>query len=108
MCMGIIPTIGPFLLPRLHNGHDNFAATSLHTLIPMVTNGLGITLLPRLALAAGIGEGIGLAIRRLSDAPAERVLGLAWRPNSPRSPDVRALASHLTETCRAMLMDKNR
>jgi DNA-binding transcriptional LysR family regulator len=38
---------------RLHaSGPDGFAATSLHTLAQMVASGLGVTLLPRLGLAA--------------------------------------------------------
>ena len=36
-----------------------FAATSLHTLVQMVAGGLGVTLLPRLAIAAGVTAGTG-------------------------------------------------
>jgi LysR family transcriptional regulator, hydrogen peroxide-inducible genes activator len=80
-----------------------FAATSLHTLVQMVAGGLGVTLLPRLAVAAGIVEGTGLALRPLAGAGAWRTLGLAWRPNAPRAADYRALAPHLAETCRDLL-----
>ncbi|MGE0221981.1 MAG: hydrogen peroxide-inducible genes activator [Acetobacteraceae bacterium] len=79
---------------------DGFAATSLHTLVQMVAGGLGITLLPRLAVAAGIIEGTGLILRPLAGAGAWRTLGLAWRPNAPRASDYRALGPHLAETCR--------
>lgn len=79
---------------------DGFAATSLHTLVQMVAGGLGVTLLPRLAVAAGIAEGTGLILRPLAGASAWRTLGLAWRPNAPRASDYRALAPHLAETCR--------
>jgi LysR family transcriptional regulator, hydrogen peroxide-inducible genes activator len=82
---------------------DGFAATSLHTLVQMVAGGLGVTLLPRLAVAAGIVEGTGLALRPLAGAGAWRTLGLAWRPNAPRAADYRALAPHLAETCRDVL-----
>ena len=85
---------------------DGFAATSLHTLVQMVAGGLGITLLPRVAVAAGIVEGTGLVLRPLGGASAWRTLGLAWRPNAPRAADYRALAPHLAETCRlAMASD---
>ncbi len=79
---------------------DGFAATSLHTLVQMVAGGLGVTLLPRLAVAAGIADGTGLVLRPLAGAGAWRTLGLAWRPNAPRAADYRALAGHLVDACR--------
>jgi len=85
------------------DSQDNFAATSLHTLVQMVAGGLGVTLLPRLAVAAGIVDGTGLTLRPLAEAGAWRTLGLAWRPNAPRAADYRALAPHLAETCRDVL-----
>jgi LysR family hydrogen peroxide-inducible transcriptional activator len=91
------------LLAGDRGDHDGFAATSLHTLVQMVASGLGITLLPQLAVAAGITEGTGLVLRPLAGSGAWRTLGLAWRPNAPRAADYRALGSHLVETCRAAL-----
>jgi LysR family transcriptional regulator, hydrogen peroxide-inducible genes activator len=79
---------------------DGYAATSLHTLVQMVAGGLGVTLLPRLAVAAGVTEGTDLILRPLAAAGAWRTLGLAWRPNAPKAADYRALAPHLAETCR--------
>jgi LysR family hydrogen peroxide-inducible transcriptional activator len=79
---------------------DGFAATSLHTLVQMVAGGLGVTLLPRVAIDAGITNGTGLVLRPLAGSGAWRTLGLAWRPNAPRAADYRALAPHLAETCR--------
>ena len=66
----------------------------------MVAGGLGVTLLPRLAVAAGITDGTGLVLRPLAGAGAWRTLGLAWRPNAPRAADYRALAPLLAETLR--------
>ncbi len=91
------------LLAGERGDQDSFAATSLHTLVQMVAGGLGITLLPRLAIAAGITEGTGLVLRPVAGAGAWRTLGLAWRPNAPRAADYRALGSHLVETCRDAL-----
>jgi LysR family hydrogen peroxide-inducible transcriptional activator len=91
------------LLAGDRGDQDGFAATSLHTLVQMVASGLGVTLLPKLAVAAGITEGTNLVLRPLAGAGAWRTLGLAWRPNAPRSADYRALASHLVETCRDAL-----
>ncbi len=82
---------------------DGFAATSLHTLVQMVASGLGVTLLPKLAVAAGITAGTEIVLRPLAGAGAWRTLGLAWRPNAPRAADYRALGTHLVETCRETL-----
>jgi LysR family hydrogen peroxide-inducible transcriptional activator len=92
------------LLTGDRNDHDGFAATSLFTLVQMVAGGLGITLLPQLAVAAGITEGTGLVLRPLAGAGAWRTLGLAWRPNAPRASDYRALGSQLVDTCRDALL----
>src|SRR5258707_923978 len=40
------------LLAGERGEEDGFAATSLHTLVQMVAGGLGVTLLPKLAVAA--------------------------------------------------------
>ena len=73
-------------------GIEDFAATSLHTLVQMVAGGLGITLLPRLAVDAGIAAGTAIALRPLASRDAFRTLGLTWRPNAPRAADFRRLA----------------
>ncbi|HST74805.1 MAG TPA: hydrogen peroxide-inducible genes activator [Acetobacteraceae bacterium] len=80
-------------------GQDGFAATSLHTLVQMVAGGLGVTLLPRLALEAGIIAGTGIVLRPLAGAGAWRTLALAWRPNAPRVEDYRALGAVLRRSC---------
>jgi LysR family hydrogen peroxide-inducible transcriptional activator len=76
---------------------DGFAATSLHTLVQMVAGGLGVTLLPRLAVSAGIAEGTGIILRPLAGEGAGRVLGLAWRPNAARAAEYRSLAPALAQ-----------
>jgi LysR family hydrogen peroxide-inducible transcriptional activator len=81
-------------------GQDGFAATSLHTLVQMVAGGLGVTLLPRIAVDAGVTEGTSLITRPVAASGAWRTIGLAWRPNAPRAADYRALAPHISETCR--------
>lgn len=91
------------LLAGDREGQDAFAATSLHTLVQMVAGGLGVTLLPRLAVNTGITEGTGVVLRPLSAAGAWRTLGLAWRPNAPRESEYRALVPLLAETCRDAL-----
>lgn len=68
--------------------------TSLHTLVQMVANRLGQTLLPRLAIDAGILDGAGVEARPLADAPA-RTIALAWRPRSTRAAEYELLGESL-------------
>lgn len=75
-----------------HADPDGFAATSLFTLAQMVAGGLGVTLLPRVAVDAGIAAGTGITLRPLAAESAWRTLGLLWRANSPRAGDFRAVA----------------
>jgi LysR family hydrogen peroxide-inducible transcriptional activator len=70
---------------------EEFAATSLHTLVHMAASGLGVTLLPRLAVAGGVLAGTGLVTRPLEGGMSRRI-GLAWRARSPRAEEFRALA----------------
>jgi LysR family hydrogen peroxide-inducible transcriptional activator len=82
---------------------DSFAATSLHTLVQMVASGLGVTLLPRLAICAGVAAGTELVLRPLAGGGAQRTLGLAWRPKAPRAAEYRALGGKLAQVCAALL-----
>lgn len=91
------------LLAGDREGQDGFAATSLHTLVQMVAGGLGVTLLPRIAVNAGVTDGTDVILRPLAAAGAWRTLGLAWRPNAPRASEYRALVPLLSETCRDAL-----
>ena len=69
--------------------------TSLHTLIQMVDNGLGTTLVPEMAVAAGILEGTRVVARQLdADHPSRRI-ALVWRKGSPREKEFRMLADAL-------------
>lgn len=68
-----------------------FAATSLSSLVQMVAGGLGVTLLPRLAMEGGVAAGVGVTLRPFGGAFGRRV-GLAWRAGSPRAAAFQALA----------------
>ncbi|MFC2970213.1 hydrogen peroxide-inducible genes activator [Acidimangrovimonas pyrenivorans] len=76
---------------------ESFSATSLATLISMVSEGLGITLLPDLALDAGVLGGQEVAIAPLPDACPRRVV-LAWRATSARGALFRKLGEILQRT----------
>ena len=73
-----------------------FEASSLHTLVQMVAAGIGVTLIPRLAVEAEIARGTGISLSRLG-APAYRRVGLAWRQTSLRTGEFRLLSRALRE-----------
>ena len=75
-----------------------FRATSLSTLVQMVSAGAGVTLLPRLAAAAESARGT-LAIRRFVAPEPHRTLVVIWRPQAALASAVRALAA----TCSSAL-----
>ena len=69
--------------------------TSLYTLVQMVDNGMGLTLVPRMALDAGILDGTSLVSRKLDAENAARQIALVWRRRSPREAEFRLLAETL-------------
>jgi LysR family hydrogen peroxide-inducible transcriptional activator len=71
-------------------------ATSLPTLLQMVDGGLGVTLLPEIALKAGILNGTNLIARPFSTRVPARTLALAARPSSARKKDLDLLADFLS------------
>lgn len=73
---------------------DRLQATSLHTLTQMVAGGMGVTLLPQMAVDAGLAKGTGITTTRLDDPAATRKIGFAWRPSSPRKAEFRKLAEY--------------
>lgn len=72
-----------------------FSATSLPTLVAMVAEGMGATLLPDLAINAGIAAPGQIAIRRVAGPTNARHIGLAWRRQSGRSETFRQLGAAL-------------
>lgn len=69
--------------------------TSLHTLVQMVDNGLGLTMLPEMAVEAGILHDTHIVARPLQSDHAYREIALVWRKNSPRADEFRLLAQEL-------------
>ncbi|MCT2559725.1 hydrogen peroxide-inducible genes activator [Tsuneonella sp. YG55] len=69
--------------------------TSLHTLVQMVDNGLGLTMLPEMAIDAGILHETDVVARPLKGKAPSREIALIWRKNSPRADEFRLLAEEL-------------
>ncbi|AHM04213.1 Activator protein [Roseibacterium elongatum DSM 19469] len=76
---------------------ESFSATSLTTLIAMVSEGLGITLLPNLAVDAGVAAGGAVTLTPLPEACPRQVV-LAWRKTSARKDVFRRIGRILTQT----------
>jgi LysR family hydrogen peroxide-inducible transcriptional activator len=72
-------------------------ATSLTTLLQMVESGLGVTLLPEMALKAGILDHTRLIARPFSRKVPSRTLALAARPTSGRLAEMELLAKLIEE-----------
>ena len=70
----------------------SYQGTSLHTLVQMVANGLGVTLLPRLAIDAGIIGTTQLKLRPFTQKNVSRQIGMAWRQSDPRHKEYQLLA----------------
>ena len=80
--------------------HAAMMGTSLHTLVQMVDNGLGLTFIPAMAIDAGILEGTGVDVRPLRSDHGFRRIALIWRRSSPRDSEFRLLAESLREIVR--------
>jgi len=77
---------------------DDFRATSLETLRQMVVAGLGITLLPELAVDAPFGAQRGLTVRRFHKPAPTRRVGAVWRKSTTRSAAIQALCNVIAQT----------
>jgi len=76
-------------------GDDVFAATSLHTLVQMVSSGLGVSFLPEMAVRAGLADMPGVVVRHISAKAPRREIVVAWRTGSSRAAEARLLAEAL-------------
>jgi LysR family hydrogen peroxide-inducible transcriptional activator len=83
--------------PKTQDGEEGFAATSLPTLVQMVSSGLGMTFLPAMAVNAGLTDSATVATRPIAPAHASREIVVAWRAGSNRAAEGRLLAEVLRE-----------
>lgn len=74
-----------------------YGATSLTTLLQMVAHGLGVTLVPEMAVRAGALPAADLKVVPFREPMPARTITLAWRRNSPRGAECRMLATLLAE-----------
>ena len=77
--------------------HAAMMGTSLHTLVQMVDNGLGLTFVPGMAIEAGILGGTGVDAKPLRSEHPYRRIALIWRRSSPRESEFQMLAKTLRQ-----------
>ncbi len=81
---------------RARAQEHQFRATSLATVVSMVAGGVGVTLLPTLALRSEVRFN-NLRVRRFADTEAVRTIGLVWRRKSSLAPALRKLAASMSQ-----------
>jgi LysR family transcriptional regulator, hydrogen peroxide-inducible genes activator len=72
-------------------------ATSLNTLVQMIEGGMGVTLLPEMALNGGILKGTHLVSRPFATQVPSRTVALVARPSSARKTDFDLLADFIVD-----------
>lgn len=88
---------------------EGLDGSSLSTLVQMVGAGLGVTLIPEMALPVET-RSAAVAVARLANPQPERTIGMIWRKSSPLADPLRAVADavrrasdDLKGTCGAVL-----
>jgi len=86
-----------FCATKWRDAPAGLGATSLTTVMQMVANGYGVTLLPEVAVETEARDSRVKLLRFAEPEPA-RTVGLAWRRTSPRKRDFEALGACVKET----------
>jgi LysR family hydrogen peroxide-inducible transcriptional activator len=76
---------------------EGFRATSLETLRQMVAAGVGVTLLPMLAVKPPVSPSENIRLVAFRDPPPSRQMALVWRKSSAMSSFLRQLATVLRD-----------
>jgi LysR family transcriptional regulator, hydrogen peroxide-inducible genes activator len=87
------------LCQRAGAAETDLRATSLATLVQMVSSGAGVTLLPSIAVDVENRRG-QLAVRPLGGGTHIRTICLAWRKAAPLAPALRELAKTMASASR--------
>lgn len=74
-----------------------YQATSLNTLVQMVANNMGITMLPKMAIDANILDNIPVTVKAFKENNVWRSIGLLWRKSSPRQEEFKLLGKLLQQ-----------
>ena len=83
-----------------------YGASSLSTIMQMVANGFGTTLMPAMALPIEFRPDMPVRLFRFTAPGPSRSIGLAWRRTSPRKADFEALGLILAEVGKSLTADR--
>jgi LysR family transcriptional regulator, hydrogen peroxide-inducible genes activator len=78
-----------------------FDGSSLSTLVQMVGAGIGVTLIPEMAVAVET-RGAEVTVQRFAAGRPARTVGMIWRHTSPLAADLRDLAEVVRQSAEAM------
>jgi LysR family hydrogen peroxide-inducible transcriptional activator len=81
-----------FCATKRHDALAALGSTSLATVMQMVANGYGVTLLPEIAADSEMRDK-RVTLKRFGAPEPGRTIGLAWRKTSPRRRDFEALGN---------------
>jgi LysR family transcriptional regulator, hydrogen peroxide-inducible genes activator len=82
---------------RQNQALNTLGVSNISTIVQMVSNGYGVTLLPELAASVELQHSNVTLVQFAPPAP-HRVIGLAWRENSPHKPNFLAYG-RLIQAC---------
>jgi len=89
-----------FCAAKTRDAAASLGATSLATVMQMVANGYGVTLVPEIAADVEVRDA-RVKLTRFAAPEPGRVIGLAFRRTSPRREDFDALGEIVTQAVRA-------
>jgi LysR family hydrogen peroxide-inducible transcriptional activator len=72
-----------------------YQGNSLHTLVQMVANGLGVTFLPAVSITGGVLGNTQLQLKSFGSENVSREIGMAWRKSDPRREEYMLLADFI-------------
>ena len=75
--------------------NEIFQGTSLRTLVQMAASGLGVTLVPEMALPAEFPADGSLVVRPVGPGTSSRTIALAWRRSSARKSEFRVFGGYV-------------
>ncbi|PXA91907.1 LysR family transcriptional regulator [Caulobacter sp. D4A] len=87
--------------------HGPGRGAGVHTLVQLVGAGMGLSLIPAMAVEAGVIAGTPIVTRSLDTPKAHRTVALAWRRNTPRAEEFALLAQCIRQGLAAAKDDAN-
>jgi LysR family hydrogen peroxide-inducible transcriptional activator len=88
-----------FCANKQRDSASSLGSTSLATVMQMVANGYGVTLVPEIASQTEIRDK-RVSLKRFAAPEPGRTIGLAWRRTSPRGRDFEALGQAVKQALR--------